>query len=166
MNILYLHGLKGYLNPDKQKILEPYGKPIAPSIDYENNPDVIAWLKEKYSSENIDVIIGSSMGGFTGYHLCKILKVPALLFNPALAHRPVLQNTIATPKTNSNGISIILGGKDAVVNPKGTLEYIGNHLSDGQDLSLKILPKLEHRIPLDVFKGSVSDFMSGLKISK
>ncbi|WP_335976387.1 YqiA/YcfP family alpha/beta fold hydrolase [Gaetbulibacter jejuensis] len=158
MNILYLHGLNGSLKPEKRNILEAYGTVIAPSIDYQNNSNAISWLYDSYANKSIDVVIGSSMGGFAGFHLSKLMQIPALLFNPALAARSVEQQTPITPSNNGNNISIVLGAKDNVVDPKGTLHYIGEHLNAEQPIAIKILPLLEHRIPFDVFKEAVGGF--------
>lgn len=155
MNILYLHGLNGSLKPKKRNILEAYGTVFAPSIDYQNNPNAILWLYDSYKNKNIDIVIGSSMGGFAGFHLSKLLQVPALLFNPALAKRSVPQHIIETPKNNNTSIDIVLGAKDTVINPKDTLAFLGNTLSQKQRYKLTILPNLEHRIPVAVFEEAV-----------
>ncbi|WP_243471563.1 YqiA/YcfP family alpha/beta fold hydrolase [Winogradskyella sp. MH6] len=162
MTILYIHGLNGSLSVEKRIILEQYGNIISPSIDYHNIPNAIKWLYDSYKNKNIDVIIGSSMGGFTGFHLCKLMQIPALLFNPALAARSVEQQIPITPSNNGNTISIVLGAKDTAVDPKGTLNYIGNHLSTEQPIDIEISPALEHRIPLEVFKEAVDLFMKRL----
>ncbi len=162
MTILYIHGLNGSLSAEKRIILEQYGTVISPSIDYHNIPNAIEWLNDTYKNKTIDIIIGSSMGGFTGFHLCKLMQKPALLFNPALAARSVEQQIPNTPSNNGNNISMILGAKDTVVDPKGTLNYIGNYLSTEQPIDIKILPHLEHRIPLEVFKEAVDLFMKRL----
>lgn len=128
MNILYLHGLNGSLKPKKRNILEAYGTVFAPSIDYQNNPNAILWLYDSYKNKDIDIVIGSSMGGFAGCHLSKLLQVPALLFNPALAKRSVPQHVIETPKNNNTSIDIVLGAKDTVINPKDTLAFFRQHL--------------------------------------
>ena len=158
MTILYIHGLNGSLSPEKQTILEQYGTMISPSIDYHNIPNAIEWLYDTYKNKTIDVIIGSSMGGFIGFHLCKLMQKPALLFNPALASRSVEQQIPNTPFNNGNNISIVLGAKDTVVDPKGTLIYIGDHLNAEQPIDIKIVPLLEHRIPVDVFDEMVDSF--------
>lgn len=158
MTILYIHGLNGSLSHEKQTILEQYGTVISPSIDYHNIPNAIECLYDTYKNKTIDVVIGSSMGGYTGFHLCKLIQKPALLFNPALASRSVEQQTPITPSNNGNNISIVLGAKDTVVDPKGTLNYIGDHLNTEQPIDIKILPYLEHRIPVDVFEEVVSRF--------
>ncbi|WP_418510798.1 YqiA/YcfP family alpha/beta fold hydrolase [Corallibacter sp.] len=159
MNILYLHGLNGNLKPKKRNILEAYGTVIAPSIDYQNNSNAISWLYDSYTDKSIDVVIGSSMGGFAGFHLSKLFQVPALLFNPALAKRSVPQHIIETPQNNNTSIEIVLGAKDTVINPKDTLNYIGEHLNAGQPIAIKIHPYLEHRIPVAVFEEAVLKFL-------
>ncbi|MCK0114602.1 YqiA/YcfP family alpha/beta fold hydrolase [Gelidibacter sp. F63206] len=162
MKILYIHGLNGSLTPEKREILERYGNVEAPSIDYENNADSILWLHDQYKDAKFDLVMGSSMGGFAGYHLSKLLQLPALVFNPALAERSVLQNLPDTPETNNDHISIVLGSKDTVVNPKDTLHFLGDLLMQEQDYKINIRHDLEHRIPLDVFEEEVVRFMGGL----
>lgn len=159
MTILYIHGLNGSLIPEKRAILERYGKVESPSIDYENNADSISWLYDQYKDRKIDLIMGSSMGGFAGYHLSKLLQLPALVFNPALAERSVVQNIPKTPETNRGLIHIVLGSKDPVVNPKDTLHFLGDLLMQEQDYRMSICHDLEHRIPLDVFEEEVVRFM-------
>ena len=162
MKILYIHGLNGSLSPEKQVFLERYGNVEAPSLDYENNPDSIIWLYNRYKDAKINVIIGSSMGGFAGYHLSKLFKVPALLFNPALAHRSVAQKAPGTPENNASRIHIVLGSKDDVVDPKDTLNFLGDSLRQSQDYNIQIRHDLEHRIPVGVFEEEITRFMSGI----
>lgn len=85
MNILYLHGLLGRLNDEKREVLENHGKVFAPDIDYQNDLNTIAHLVKTFAEqeEEINVVIGSSMGGFAGWYVSNSLKRPALLFNPA-----------------------------------------------------------------------------------
>lgn len=158
MNILYIHGLNGSLSPEKQAILERYGKVQAPSIDYENNPDSIKWLYAQYRDMQLDVLMGSSMGGFAVYHLSKLLQRPALVFNPALESRSVFQKTPDTPDSNGSFINIVLGAKDSVVDPKSTLNYLGDLLKQAQNYSIHIRHNLEHRIPVEVFEEEVRLF--------
>lgn len=162
MNILYIHGLNGSLSPEKQAILERYGKVQAPTIDYENMSDSIKWLHERYKNMQLDVIIGSSMGGFASYHLSKLMLRPALVFNPALAYRSVFQNTPKTPETNGSTISVVLGAKDSVIDPKSTLDYLGDSLKQPQDYNIRIRHNLEHRIPVNVFAEETISFFERL----
>ena len=168
MNILYLHGLNGSLSFEKQEILERFGKVHSPSIDYENNQDSIRWLQIEYKDEKIDLIIGSSMGGFAGYYLSKLYQVPSLLFNPALAYRNVLQSIPSTTQSNNGSIHIVLGSKDPPIDPKSTLNFLGDILMHPQNYSIHIRHDLEHRIPVSVFEEEVAKFMSenNLRINK
>ncbi len=162
MNILYIHGLNGSLSPEKEAILKRYGTVQSPTIDYENNPDSILWLYDTYKNAKIELIMGSSMGGFAGYHLSKLLHLPALVFNPALASRSVFQNIPDTPETNGSTISIVLGAKDDVVDPKSTLNFLGDALIHRQDYNISIRHGLEHRIPVPVFQEEVTLFFERL----
>src|SRR5690554_1575468 len=118
MNILYIHGLNGSLNPEKRKILEQYGEVISPSIDYEADTQAIGNLISSYKSKDIHIVIGSSMGGFSGYYVSNSFQCPALLFNPALAERSVYQVTPNVKHQKSSFKQIVLGTLDEVVNPR------------------------------------------------
>ena len=163
MTILYLHGLNSSLSPEKRSILEYYGNIEAPALDYENNPDSIVWLYNHFKDAEIDVVIGSSMGGFAAYHISKLFKLPALLFNPALAYRSVIQNTPGTPETNGSRIDIVLGSKDTIVEPKSTLIFLGDLLMETQDYNIHIRHDLEHQIPVAVFDEEIANFMNSLE---
>ena len=164
MKILYIHGLDSSLSPEKQNILERYGKVEAPAIDYENNPMRIKWLFDTYKNAKIDIIIGSSMGGFAGYHLSKMLRIPALIFNPALFERSVEQAIPKTPESNGRVIYIVLGSKDNIVDPKSTLNFLGGILSQKQNYNIQIRHDLEHRIPVAVFEEEIVRFMIGMQL--
>src|SRR5690625_3209517 len=66
MNILYLHGLESKLSAEKREILKPYGNIFAPDLDYHKNPNSIESIIKDHETTPIDVVIGSSMGGFAG----------------------------------------------------------------------------------------------------
>lgn len=52
MNILYLHGLKSKLKPDKKEILEKYGNVYAPDIDYSKNHIQAQVILQNYPHQN------------------------------------------------------------------------------------------------------------------
>ena len=125
MNILYLHGLDSNLSAEKKVILEPFGNSIAPELDYRANPNMIETLFNQYSNQNIDVIIGSSMGGFAGFYLSKLMQIPALLFNPALPYRTsVLQNIPVINDNHNHLLQIVIGNQDDVILAKDNLDFI------------------------------------------
>ncbi|WP_178984914.1 YqiA/YcfP family alpha/beta fold hydrolase [Winogradskyella helgolandensis] len=162
MNILYIHGLNGSLSPEKRIILEQYGVVYAPSIDYENRPNVISGLSAAFNSHDINVVIGSSMGGFTGYYVSNRYQCPALLFNPALANRSVHQEIPELEHKKSILKHFVLGTADDVVNPVETLQFLANTIELSPEYNIHLRNDLAHRIPLDVFKEEVKHFFSKL----
>jgi len=162
MKILYIHGLNGSLSPEKRALLEPYGEVFAPAIDYLSDTHAIASISTAFKAMGINIVIGSSMGGFTGYYVSNIMQCPALLFNPALAKRSVPQN-IPEIKNNSSRLKqIVLGTQDDVVNPKQTLKFLSETLIDHPEYKIHIHSHLAHRIPLDVFKEEIQLFFKSL----
>jgi uncharacterized protein len=162
MNILFLHGLESNLSDDKRTVLEQYGDVFAPILDYKSNPDMIQRVYDLFHDQNIDAIIGSSMGGFTAFHLSKRIKAPALLFNPALPYRSVNQNIPETESTHEKLLQFVLGAKDDIVSSEENLKYIMNSVPRNHDIKIHSINNLEHRIPLQVFKDEVKAFFKSL----
>jgi uncharacterized protein len=162
MNILFLHGLESNLSPEKRIVLEQYGQVTAPDLDYRSNPDMIQTLYDAYKNQHPDVIIGSSMGGFAAFHLTKHIKVPALLFNPALPIRSLGQHIPATENTHDNLLQFVLGAKDDTVSSEENLKYIMTSVPRLHDIKIHIIHDLEHRIPLQVFEDEVASFFKAL----
>lgn len=164
MNILFLHGLESKLSDEKKIILENYGNVIAPDLDYKSNPDMIHNLHDQYKNQNINTIIGSSMGGFTGFHLANSLGICALLYNPALPYRnSVVQNIpFDLPKKQSPLMRIVLGGQDDVIQAKDNLAFLAQNCSDLDDCTIEIINALAHQIPVDVFQVQTEAFFERL----
>jgi hypothetical protein len=162
MNILYLHGLNGSLSDEKRTILEKYGRVYSPAIDYESDSNCIENLRRQFVNGKIDVVMGSSMGGFTGYYLSIAFKKSALLFNPALVSRSVFQNVPDYSNSDRFFKQFVLGVKDEVVDPKDTLKFIGERMDENTYYHISLRPDLAHRIPLDVFEKEVYAFFDYL----
>lgn len=162
MNILYLHGLDSKLSPEKREILEKYGKVFAPDLDYYQNPNAIETLLEMYADADINTVIGSSMGGFAAYHVSNALFRPALLFNPALKKRSVPQYIPSENNSHNNLKQIVIGQKDDVVSPADTLSFLSEDLSPVTNIYLHLVPRLGHRIPVELFEEEVESFFSKL----
>ncbi|MCK0134753.1 YqiA/YcfP family alpha/beta fold hydrolase [Arenibacter sp. S6351L] len=158
MNILYIHGLNGSLSEEKRTILENYGTVYSPSIDYESDNNSIENIRRQFVDGKIDVVMGSSMGGFVGYYLSIALKKPALLFNPALVSRSVFQNVPDYSNPNRSFKRLVLGAKDEVVDPKDTLKFIGERIAENTDYHISLRQDLAHRIPQDIFEYEVRSF--------
>ena len=165
MNILFLHGLESKLSPAKRVILEKYGNVIAPELDYKSNPNTIEFLYNTYQNQKIDVIIGSSMGGFVGYHLAHLLNLPCMLYNPALPYRNTIEQIVPSNILihHPESMRIILGGQDDVIKAKDNLAFLAQNSSDKTDYTIVIRKELAHQIPIDVFeKETRTLFDSGI----
>jgi predicted esterase YcpF (UPF0227 family) len=164
MNILYLHGLESKLSAPKKAILQTYGKVIAPDLEYKSNPNVIQNLYDEYQNQDINVIIGSSMGGFTAYHLANSLGICALLYNPALPYRNDVEQIIPAtiPIKNSSFMRIVLGAQDDVIKAKDNLKFLAQNTNPQTDYDITIKRELAHQIPIDIFEQETQAFFEQL----
>lgn len=160
MNIVYIHGLDSKLSPEKKTILERFGTVIAPVVDYYSNANAIESLIEKLKNQDVQVIIGSSMGGFAAYYISTVLHKPALLFNPALKNRSVEQIIPSVPFSKPCFKQLVLGNLDDVVNPGDTLRFLSRTFNEFTEFQIHLRPGLTHNIPLDVFEEEVSSFLN------
>ncbi len=159
MKILYIHGLNSIIssesNQRKINFLENFGKVFAPQLDY-NHKQEFQNLELYFKNNKIDLIIGSSMGGFMGYHLSKKYSSKSILFNPALFKRSVEQK-IDDYKNKPSNINIILGGKDQIINPIDTLLFLKNDII--QDYKINLINNLEHQIPFNIFEKVILEII-------
>jgi len=155
--ILYLDG-RCYENKNQKRleILKKKLNVIEPIIDI-NNKNNLYEESEKIIKENkISGIIGISTGGYIGYYLSNVFKIPALLYNPALNCVSIIKEQ-KVPESIYDADEfekqlLILGTKDVVVNPILSIKIIehGNNI-------YKI--DMEHKIPEDVFKKYLKLFI-------
>lgn len=164
MNILYLHGLESKLSNEKRQILENYGHVIALDMDYKKNPKMIQTLYENYKNQEINVIIGSSMGGFVGYYLSNILGVCSMLYNPALPYRNSIDQVIPynLPIKKSPLMRIVLGSQDSVIKAKDNLAFLAQNFMPEIDCNIVIRNDLAHQIPVEVFEWEAKAFFDSL----
>lgn len=88
MNILYLHGFGSRFNPDNEKVkaLSEIGIVHGIDIDYTmHSDDVISHVSKKVYDEKIDLVIGTSMGGWLANRLGNLLGIPFVSINPAIS---------------------------------------------------------------------------------
>lgn len=162
MNIVYIHGLDSKLSPEKRAVLSKFGKVISPDIDYYSNPAAIDSILKEIKDQDIDVVIGSSMGGFAAYYVSTAIKKPALLFNPALKKRSVEQEV---PSFSIDSLSVkqfIIGAQDQVVDPADTLQFLSSCYNSFTDFHIHIRPELDHNIPVPTFEFEVRTFFQNL----
>jgi predicted esterase YcpF (UPF0227 family) len=160
MNLLYLHGLESKLSDEKRAILERYATVIAADLDYKSNPNMIEHLYNTYQDQEIDAIIGSSMGGFAGYYLAQLFKVPSMLYNPALPYRGTTEQMVPAhlPMNDPASMRIVLGAQDDLIKAKDNLTFLAQHMTGKTDYKLIVRKDLAHQIPLDVFEEETKAF--------
>lgn len=164
MNILFLHGLESKLSNKKKDILESFGTVFSPDIDYKSNQNVIQLLFDEYINKEINVIIGSSLGGFAAFHLANSLGICALLFNPALPYRTSVQQNIPLnlPQNSSSLMRFVLGAQDDVIKAQDNLLFLAQNFEITTDYIIAIKNDLAHQIPVDVFETETAAFFDML----
>ncbi len=143
---LYLHGLNSTNLNDRTKWLEQFGRVINPLMSYRNLPAdyrVIEKLIKKYRPQ---VIVGSSMGGYFGFHLGNYFGIPTVLFNPALIMTTIV-NPVVKPMAVAGFHYISLGMQDDIIPPHST-----KALLNYWQVPFQIYPiNLGHETPFKVF---------------
>jgi len=158
LKILYLHGLEGNLSVEKRKVLQQFGEVMGGDIDY-RKPKIIHELVQHAIDFKPDYIIGSSMGGYVGFLISKILNLPCLLFNPAFPYRTIEPDIseVEIPASKTAKTTIILGNNDQTIKYSDNLKFIKESLNS-ENIELIEIEELEHRIPFDVFKKVVNSY--------
>ena len=164
--IVFLHGLESSAYGEKSDFLKNnFTNTFIPELNYkEIDPkDLFDSIYNQLVGQNIKLIIGSSMGGYLAYCLCKKLGVRGLLFNPALS-----LNSLGIQFDNSGQLKphldIVLGQFDKVVNPQLTIDWLFEN-EDSTTYSVSY-EDIEHRIPLDVFTKHTLKSTSNMRIIK
>jgi hypothetical protein len=149
MRVAFFHGLESKPFTEKnQELIKHYGDPnvYAPAMDYKD-PWLFDTILKQVRERNIELLIGSSMGGYFSYCLSTMTGIPTVLFNPAVIGRsfdPVVEMGLISSKHR-----VILGVNDDVIDPIKSLAYfteygIGEFEYHREDIA--------HRIPIEVFK--------------
>ncbi len=149
--VLYLHGLESSNTGSKVDFLHEVSDCFAPPIDYKD-PYVEDLLLKIVRAFKPDVIIGSSMGGYSAMLLGNYFGISTVAFNPAIHSRSFDPNF---NKLNGEGPDIsftpvvVLGMEDDVVNPLITKEILDDAFID---CVIEEIEGMGHRIPLIDFE--------------
>ncbi len=83
--ILYLHGFASCGDSTKTKLLKRYfGETDVLAPDLPADPaEAIRFIQKTILAHNIDLIIGSSLGGFYASYFCELLGIKTVLINPS-----------------------------------------------------------------------------------
>ena len=146
-SVIYFHGLESSPGGIKVDFLKQEVDFVeAPAMDYTKEGVFEEWL-DYVKTEEPDLIIGSSMGGYFAIALATHTGIPVLVFNPAVHSRKLEIEGLGSGTKKAKGI-VVLGMNDKVINPIDTKKML-----DGDWNDLIIFPRfgLEHRVPLDTF---------------
>jgi hypothetical protein len=150
--VIYFHGLESTQGGNKVDYLSENCYVHAPRMDYTRS-DIFPFLTQMVEDYKPDLIIGSSMGGYTAYILGALYGIPVIAFNPALHNRPFSPNYPSFVNNHiAKNIKIILGEEDTIVNPTLTLEWLKDHIRDTHPkMTIEKVNGVGHRVPLDIF---------------
>ena len=149
MNILNIHGYGGNPKNHAYLALQSHSCTItSPEIDYDTtSPEMILKrLRSVISEQDIDLLVGTSLGGFFAAALSAQLHLPAVLINPYLMPfvsfpeyaKPYVAIFGTLSKLDGCIVHCIIGEKD---------ELIGDHLftkSLVKDARFRIVPGGQH----------------------
>jgi hypothetical protein len=158
MKVAYLHGLEAKAIGEKPDWLRSkFDEVYSPVMNYKDSGLFNKTLND-IKKLNPDYIIGSSMGGYFSYLIGNKLKIPTIIFNPAMQGRS-MDPTVDTSGQKGTHHSVIFGQNDDVINPDETHNNfdqtgIGSFTYDTYPGG--------HRVPFNVFKQKVSKF-AGLR---
>lgn len=100
MIIAYLHGYNSYFKEnEKVKALRILGRVVGLDIDYNVDSDVVIDKVCDWAiKEDVDLIVGCSMGGWLASHVGASIGVPAVMLNPAISPSSSLKKYIDVPE--------------------------------------------------------------------
>ncbi len=145
-HIAFLHGLESVPVSKKSEWLHRnYEHVYTPPMNYAKD-GLFEDVLEQVIIRKIELLIGSSMGGWFAYCLSSHTGIPTILFNPALHSRSI------EPKVNFGESvafhKVILGRNDEIIPPQMTLDWINRH---GPEQFSVFWEENTHRTPLDIF---------------
>jgi predicted esterase YcpF (UPF0227 family) len=144
-NILYIHGFRSKFDPTNEKLttLSEMGNVVGITIDYSDGYDVIKQQLIDYCQTiEIDLIVGTSMGGYMASLIGAIVSCPFVSINPVLNPSEMLRKYIGVedginqtmldqfPYFEFSGYGLILlDTGDESIPYKPTVEKLKSHFS-------------------------------------
>jgi hypothetical protein len=164
IKILYLHGLDATPTSDHVSILEEHGVTIvAPKLDYRGGL-VFGFLSDEIiDKENIQGIVGHSMGGYLAYYLSNKNKIPCLMFNPAFGSENLYLQPIPDYDKElplyRNQIAVI-GSEDKDVPTENQLQFL-------EKTKAKLfVEEMGHDVPDNIKVKYFNEFVKNLQTKK
>jgi hypothetical protein len=147
MKIAFFHGLESPAISDKSEYLQDNSvDAYTPAMDY-TRPGLFEEVLAEVKKRDIDLLVGSSMGGWFAYCISTLTGIPTLLFNPAFHSRSM------EPKVKRGSLktkhTVVLGKADDVINPYDTLSWIK---TNGVGNFQTHFENNNHRTPIGLFR--------------
>lgn len=147
MRAAYLHGLNSLPNSEKTDLLkETFDYVYVPLLDY-TDPDLFEQILQEVKIQQIDLLIGSSLGGWFAYCISTLTGIPTLLFNPAVQGR--LIEPMVRKKTDLSTHTVVFGKNDEVIIPQKTVDWFKANQADQIEFNWEFCG---HRVPLKSFE--------------
>jgi len=144
--VAFFHGMESKPVSEKNRVLESgFSFVYAPPMNY-RDPGLFTEVLNQVKESNIELLIGSSMGGWFAYCISTLTGIPTLLFNPAL-HSRQFDPQIELGEVKSHH-TVILGRHDGIIDPIHSLQW----LAENKVNSSSWYVEMEHRIPIEVFE--------------
>jgi hypothetical protein len=160
MRVAFFHGLESPAISEKNTALDStFGFVYAPPMPYQN-PGLFEKVLSEVKKNKIDLLIGSSMGGYFAYCISSLTGIPTLLFNPAMQGRSM--NTKVRMGNKSANHIVVFGKNDMVINPNDTEAYFKK---EGHGSFSFNRENIEHRIPINVFTKWIQNAKSSISES-
>lgn len=151
MKVAFFHGLESAPYCDKNVFMESRFESVyAPAIDYQN-PYAFKNQIQYLRKNPVDILIGSSMGGWFAYCASTVLGIPTLMFNPAMDNRSFDPEIYMGSRRSKH--QIVFGNHDDVVDSETTKRWIKSH---GIGTFEFHYDNFAHRIPIGIFSKWVT----------
>jgi hypothetical protein len=148
MRVAFFHGLDSSPISEKTYALrERFDEVYDPPMDYKD-PEMFNKVLKHLQENPVDLLIGSSMGGYFAYCLSTILGTRTLLFNPAVHSRSIEPAVILGDKVSNH--LVLLGNQDNVINPDESVKFF----SQIKNVTIN-REEIGHSIPIEVFKSYI-----------
>lgn len=163
MKILYIHGFGSKFDPTHEKIqmLETLGTVVGVDVDYCKGYDhVSSTIYDAVMQHGVDLIVGTSMGGYMSAQMGNHCGVPFVALNPAVTPSESLQKWVGN-FTDHVGRDHSLSESTVSSYPDITTEGCGLVIVETAD---EVIPAyhtqelLQEHFQVEVFKGGEHRF--------
>lgn len=151
MRVAFFHGLESKPNSEKNQILnKTFDYVYAPAMDYHNS-NLFDTVLQGVKDNNIQLLIGSSMGGYFAYCISTLTGIPTILFNPAVVNRSF--NPVTKVGSQKAHHTVVYGENDDIINPEKSQEWFKKY---GVGSFKYYWENMGHKIPSNIFRKYIS----------